>query len=150
SISSAMPPTWNWWRASSAEAFVLIGSTQPQASKRAPSKSGAGFDPAAAGKAPGSADHAAPPAPVPHGLADGPRVVRGVGRGRDAARFRHMSGDLEPQLGADRVTEFLPFPDRHHEGARSADHAVLVVDVEIWNIQGRGIGALEHDRQAVD
>ena len=41
--------------------------------------------------------------------------------------------------------------DRDHEGARPADHAVLVVDVEIGDAVGaEGIARLQHDRQAVD
>ena len=40
--------------------------------------------------------------------------------------------------------------DRHDEGARPADHAILVIDVEFLDIHRAGIRPLEHDRQAVD
>src|SRR5829696_935331 len=93
--------------------------------------------------------HAAP-ALLPHALADGAGDAGSIGAGRDDARLREPAGDFEHQLGTDRVAEFLPLPDRDHEGAGAADHAILVVDIEIGNIQGGRVGTLEHDRQAVD
>src|SRR4029077_514538 len=40
--------------------------------------------------------------------------------------------------------------DRHHEGARSPDHAVLVIEIEILDIGRRKGWVLHHDRQTVD
>src|SRR5262245_27445975 len=94
--------------------------------------------------------HAATPALLPHALADGAGDARMVGRRRDHAYLGRAAGDLEHQLGADRLAELLALADRHHERAWSANHAVLVVDVEVRDIHGGGIGPLEHDRQPVD
>src|SRR3954468_2289050 len=58
-------------------------------------------------------------------------------RDRDEALLRLEVCDLEHQLGADRLLEFLAILDSDHEGARSADHAVLVVKIQIVDIHGR-------------
>src|SRR5438132_13529557 len=74
------------------------------------------------------------PALLPHALADGAGDARGLGGGRHDARGRPASGDFEHQLGAHRVLEFVALLDRYHESARAADHAVLVINVEILDI----------------
>ena len=50
----------------------------------------------------------------------------------------------------DRFLEFFAIFDRHHEGARPSDHAVLVIEIEILDIDRRIGWLLHHDRQAVD
>src|SRR4051812_41590667 len=93
---------------------------------------------------------AAAPALLPHALADGAGDARRVGGGRDDARRRLAPGDLQHQLGAHRVAHLLALADRHHECARAADHAVLVIDVELLDIDRAGLWFFQHDRQAVD
>ena len=61
-------------------------------------------------------------------------MTRGVRAARPAI-FEH-------QFGARRLDEFLAFADRHHEGARAADHAILVIDIEVFDIHRAGIGRL--------
>ena len=52
------------------------------------------------------------------------------------ARLGLTAGDFQHQLGARRLDELPALVDRHDEGARPADHAVFVVDVEIFDIHG--------------
>src|SRR5436853_4419458 len=78
-----------------------------------------------------SVDPAAAPAALPHLLADGAGNARRLGRRRDDARLAAILRNVEHQLGADRVLEFFALADRHHESARPADHAILVIDVEV-------------------
>src|ERR1700730_13015487 len=93
---------------------------------------------------------AAAPALLPHALADGAGDARRLGGRRHDACWRHASGDFEHQLRAHRVLEFLAFLDRHHEGARAADHAVLVINIEVLDIDRARLRLLEHDGKAVD
>ena len=44
------------------------------------------------------------------------------------------AGDLQHQLGARRLAELVALADRDDEGAGAADHAILVIDVEILDI----------------
>ena len=69
--------------------------------------------------------------------------------GHDARRGREL-GDLEDQLGADRLLELRALAHRNHEGAGPADHAILEIDVEIVDIHAEAVGPVEHQRQAVD
>src|SRR3569623_1243292 len=94
--------------------------------------------------------HAAAPAVLPHLLADGAGDARLPGAGGDDLGLRLAAGDFEDQLGARRLDELLALPNRHDESAGPADHAILVIDVELLDIECREIGALEHDRQADD
>src|SRR5215472_2273865 len=91
---------------------------------------------------------AAAPAVLPHALADGARDAWRRRRRRHEARRR--ARDLQHQLGAGGLPELLALLDRDHEGTGAADHAVLVVDVEILDVHGAGRGPLEHDRQTID
>src|SRR5439155_6411341 len=54
------------------------------------------------------------------------------------------------KLGPDRFLEFFANFDRHDEGARPSDHAVLVIEIEILDISRREGWLLHHDREAVD
>src|SRR5215475_6488886 len=54
------------------------------------------------------------------------------------------------KLGPDRLLEFFAIFDCHDEGARPSDHAVLVIEIEILDIDRRIGWLLHHDRQAVD
>src|SRR5437764_10000158 len=79
-------------------------------------------------------DAAAAPAPLPHHLADGAGDARRFGRHWNDAWCPVLPRDVQHQLGADRVLELLALADRHDEGAGPADHAILVVHVEILDI----------------
>src|SRR5450759_3498719 len=83
---------------------------------------------------------AAAPAVLPALLADGAGNTRRLGRGRQHARLRLAAGDLQHQLGARRLDEFLALADRHHEGARPTDHAIFVIDIEVLDIHRADIG----------
>ena len=61
-----------------------------------------------------------------------------------------VAGELQHQLAPDRFGKLRPVVDRDHEGARPADHAVGVVDVEIVDVEDARHAALGHQRQAVD
>src|SRR5262249_35940906 len=91
-----------------------------------------------------------PPALAPHLLADhagNPRVAR---LRRDHATLGLAAGDLQHELAAGRFLELVAIVDGKDEGARTADDAVLVVDVEVLDIHRERVGPLEHDRQPVD
>src|SRR5262245_54289624 len=79
------------------------------------------------------------PALLPQPLADGAGDARGPRLGRDHALRRLPAGDLQHELGADRLLELLALADRDDECARSANHAILVVDVELVDIHGAGV-----------
>src|SRR5215813_6361415 len=75
-----------------------------------------------------------PPAILPDLLADQaghPRLLLGDRHDRP---IRRAARDFKQQLGADRFLELLAVLDRHHERARAADHAVLVIVIEIVDI----------------
>src|SRR5688572_5484659 len=88
------------------------------------------------------------PALLPQPLADGAGDARLGGGHRH--HLRHAAGDFQYELGLDRFLELLALADRDHERARTADHAVLEVDVELIDIHRARVRPLEHDRQAVD
>src|SRR5947209_7879981 len=75
------------------------------------------------------------PALPAHFLANGAGNPRRSRLGGNDARLRRAPGDLQHQLGADRVLELRPLPDRDDERAWSANHAVLVIDVEVLDIE---------------
>jgi len=85
------------------------------------------------------------------GTADRVTPVRG---GLDLVRRWEMvvsagsgpAGDLLDQLGAHGAREVGKVQRRHDEGARPADHVLLVVDVEIALRWAAEIGAFAHDR----
>src|SRR5436853_7678129 len=81
------------------------------------------------------------PAILPDFLADHAVHPRLAGGNRHNAAFGHAAGDLEYQLGADGLPELVAVLDGDHEGAGAADHAVLIVELEIVDIHG-GIGGL--------
>ena len=64
--------------------------------------------------------------------------------------LRRAAGDLQHQFRAGRLLELLAFADRHDERTGAADHAILVVDIEVVDIHGEGVRPLQHNRQAVD
>src|SRR5215213_2482673 len=68
--------------------------------------------------------------------------------GLDQRLDGRMAGDLEEDLGLDRLHELAALAHRHHEGALPADDAVAIVEVEVLDVPGPGL--LQHDRQAVD
>src|SRR5438477_12806243 len=122
SISSATHRTWSWSRAFHAR--QIVGTA--------------------------NARRLAAPALLPHLLADRAGYAGLLlGNANDVAR-RLASGDLQHQLGADCFLELFLALDRDHERARTADHAILVVPVEILDIHGRVGRLLHHDRQPVD
>src|SRR3954447_19415973 len=90
------------------------------------------------------------PPVLPDFLADHAAHPRFLLGDRNDAAFRRAAGDFEHQLGADAFLEFIAVLDRHHEGARPADDAVFVIEVEIVDIHGRIGRLLHHDRQTVD
>src|SRR6516162_6513693 len=71
----------------------------------------------------------APPL-LPHALADRAGDARRLRGRRHDACDRRAACDFEHQLGAHGVLEFLALFDRHHKRARSADDAILVVNIE--------------------
>src|SRR5882757_9183867 len=99
-----------------------------------------------------SAYHNPSPAPavLPDFLADQAGDAWLLGGHRNHRVLRGPARDFKQQLGPDRLLEFLAILDRHHEGARAPDDAVLVVPIEIVDIHGRIRRLLHHDRQAVD
>src|ERR1700675_1274789 len=70
--------------------------------------------------------------------------------GWDDPVLRREARNFENKLGPDRFLEFFAIFDRHDEGARPSDHAVLVIEIEILDIDRRIGWLLHHDRQAVD
>src|SRR5882757_9336592 len=91
-----------------------------------------------------------PPAVLPYFLADQaghPWLSLG---GRNDPMLRCRSCDLKRELGPDRLLEPLAILDRDHERARTADDAVLVIEIEIIDIHGRIGRLLDHDRQPID
>src|SRR5262245_61056746 len=80
------------------------------------------------------------PALLPHALADGAGDARSLRGRRNDARLRNQAGDLQHQLGADGIAELVPLANRNDESAGAADHAILVVDVELGDIHGRRVG----------
>src|SRR5262249_4226260 len=90
------------------------------------------------------------PALTPHLLADGARYARFRGLSRDDTALRGVAGDLEHQLGADRFLELIAIVDRNDEGARAADNAILVIDIEVFDIEREHVGPFHHDGQSVD
>src|SRR4029077_12194648 len=87
------------------------------------------------------------PALPPHLFADGTGNPRCPRLGRDDARLWRATGDFQHKFCAGRILELRPLADRHDERAWAADHAVLVVDVEVLDIERHLNRALEHDRQ---
>ena len=63
---------------------------------------------------------------------------------------RQRPGKFQHQLAPDRLGKLRPVVDRDHEGARAADDAVGVVQVEVAHVIGAGEAAIGHQRQAVD
>src|SRR3954447_11685365 len=64
-----------------------------------------------------------------------------------------MAGDFLHQLGAGRFLELIAVLDTYDERAGTADHAVLVIDVQVLHrhaVHAIGVGPFQHDRQAVD
>src|SRR5271163_535107 len=104
----------------------------------------------------GSGDNAhadfgsAPPAVLPDLLADQAGNPRLSLNHRDHRTFGRAAGDLKQKLGPDGFLELLAILDRHHERTRAADHAILVVPIEVFDIHGRIGRLLHHDRKAVD
>src|ERR1700716_4158425 len=90
------------------------------------------------------------PTVLPDFLADHAAHPRFLLGDRDDAALRRAAGDFEHQLGADRFLEFVAVLDRYHEGARPADDAVFVIEIQIVDIHGRIGRLLDHDRQTVD
>src|ERR1700732_725272 len=90
------------------------------------------------------------PAILPDLLADQTGNARLPLRYRNDAALGRAAGDFEQQLGPDRLLELLAILDRHHKRTRTADHAILVIPIEILDIHGRIGRLLHHDRQAVD
>ena len=54
----------------------------------------------------------------------------------DPALWREAR-NFENKLGPDRFLEFFAIFDRYDEGARPSDHAVLVIEIEILDIDRR-------------
>src|SRR5262245_26729977 len=77
----------------------------------------------------------ATPALAPHLLADRAGNPRPARLNRDDARVRRAACDLEHELGADGVLELLTLANRNDECARPANHAILVVDIQVLDIE---------------
>ena len=91
--------------------------------------------------------------PFPDLFAD--QAVVAVGRGADILGEpepfgRHDPRDFEDELAPDGFGEFRPFPDRDHESAGAADHAVFVIEVEVIEVPLHAVAVPGHQRQAVD
>ena len=96
-------------------------------------------------------DRIRPPALLPHLLADGAGHARRLRRGRHHARAR----GCRPAISSTSLVRVASMNlSRSRIGmtnaAGTADHAVLVIDVEVLDIHGEGVRPLQHDRQAVD
>src|SRR5215216_1393415 len=91
-----------------------------------------------------------PPAVAPHLLADCAGDAWRARLRRHDPPLGRAPGNFEQELGAGRFLELLARVNGNDEGAGAADHAVLVIDVEILDIHGEGIGPLEHQRQSID
>src|SRR5258708_19611205 len=88
----------------------------------------------------------APPAVLPDLLADHaghPRLLVGH---RNHPAFGRSPGDFEQKLGADCFLELVAVLDRDHEGTGTADHAVLVIEIEIVDVHGLSSRLLHPDR----
>src|SRR6202012_2420129 len=79
----------------------------------------------------------APPPFPPDTLADQTGNARCLLGDRDDGALRRPRRDLEQELGADRLLEFLAILDRDHEGAWASDDAIFVVPIEILDIHRR-------------
>src|SRR5258705_8595510 len=84
-----------------------------------------------------------PPAVLPLFLADQTGNPGHFLGGWDDPALGREARHFENKLGPDSFLEFFSIFDCHHEGARPADHAVLVIQIEILDI-GRRIGWLLH------
>src|SRR5262245_59597723 len=54
--------------------------------------------------------------------------------GSDDPALRREARNFANKLGPDRFLEFFAILDRYDEGARPSDHAVLVIEIEILDI----------------
>ena len=90
------------------------------------------------------------PPVLPDFLADQAGDARLLLGDRNDPALGRAAGDFEQQLGPDRLLEFVAVLDRDHERSRSADDAVLVIEIEVVDVHGRIGRLLHHDRQAVD
>src|SRR5215471_21653010 len=70
--------------------------------------------------------------------------------GWDDPALQSEACNFENKLSPDCFLEFFTIFDRHDEGARPSDHAVLVVEIEILDIGRRIRWLLHHNRKAVD
>src|SRR5262245_28119340 len=90
------------------------------------------------------------PAIPPHLLADGAGDARGPRLHRYHASLRRAASYLQHQLGTRRFLELLALADGDDEGTGAADHAILIINIEVVDIHGERVRSLQHDRQAVD
>src|SRR5262249_30561760 len=96
-----------------------------------------------------------PPSIPPHLLSDGAgnsRAARWRGHDQQGGLLGSFAGlpparHFEDELGARGLLELVTLLDRNDKGTRAADDAIFVVDIEMLNIHGEGIGPLQHDRQ---
>src|SRR6202012_1289180 len=79
----------------------------------------------------------APPPVLPHLLTNQAVDPRLLLSHRDNGTRGCPAGHFKQKLGADGFLELITVLDRHHERAGTADHAVFVVPVEIFDIHGR-------------
>src|SRR6516162_4176347 len=110
----------------------------------------AGLWPSCGINTPGAWSKSTAPAVLPDLLADQTGDSRFLLRDPHGRPVGRAACDLEQQFGADRLLELVAILDRDHERAGAADHAVLVIPIEIVDIHGRIGRLLHHDRQAVD
>src|SRR5262245_5510931 len=83
-----------------------------------------------------------PPAIPPHLLTDRARDARRPPLHWKQALRRHALRDLQHQFRADRLLELFALADRHDKSARAADHAILVIDIEVVDIHGESVRPL--------
>jgi len=93
-----------------------------------------------------------PPALLPHLLADGAGNPRGLTAGMTRAAFGEgvLPGDSSKsflRIASTKLFAASAAARRMHTG--SADHTVLVIMVEIWDIEKRHVRFFQHDRQAL-
>src|SRR5262249_62168982 len=81
--------------------------------------------------------HSPPPALLPFFFTDQtghPGLFLG---GWDDPALRREACNFENKFGPDRFLEFFAIFDRHDKGARPSNHAVLVIEIEILDIDRR-------------